>query len=169
MDSLIDVFDIEGLSRAPARFDIAELENLNARIVHELDYEDVKSRLAGMKADGGETFWLAIRGNLGKLDEAKSWYDIIYGEAQPTVQAEDRDFVGAASALLPPEPWNENTWKDWTEAVKADSGRKGKQLFMPLRLALTGEAHGPELANLLPLIGRERALQRLQAAAGPDA
>jgi glutamyl-tRNA synthetase len=78
------------------------------------------------------------------------------------IGAADRDFISAARGLLPPEPWDASTWKTWTEAVKAGTGRRGTELFMPLRLALTGLDHGPELAQLLPLIGRDRALERLE-------
>jgi len=110
---------------------------------------------------GSEAFWLAVRGNIEKLDDAKAWADIINQDLKTEVPAEDKDFIAAARDVLPPEPWDANTWKLWTEAVKGATGRKGKPLFMPLRQALTGLDHGPELAALLPLIGREKALARL--------
>lgn len=161
MDSLLAVFELSKLSRAPGRFDMAELENLNARIVHQLSYAEVQDRLAAFQSDGGENFWLAIRGNLSKVQDAVEWHDVVYGDVSGEIDKEDRDFISQASGLLPDDPWDDLTWKSWTTAVKEASGRKGKALFMPLRLALTGKQHGPELAALLPLIGRERALARL--------
>ncbi|NNJ77214.1 MAG: glutamate--tRNA ligase [Anderseniella sp.] len=161
MGTLLEAFDLSKLSRAPGRFDMAELENLNARIVHQLSYDDVRERLAGMGADGGEGFWRAVHGNLSKVRDAGEWHRIIYGDMIGEIADEDRDFISQAAALLPDEPWGENTWKSWTDEVKQATGRKGKGLFMPLRLALTGKQHGPELAALLPLIGRDRATSRL--------
>jgi glutamyl-tRNA synthetase len=156
---LIDGFDLHKLSRAPARFDENELRGLNARLLHMLPYAAVKDRLPF----GNESFWLAVRGNLSTLADAQNWHNIVTGTVTPLVAQEDRDFIAVAARLLPPAPWTGDTWKTWTEAVKAETGRKGKALFMPLRLALTARDHGPELALLLPLIGRDRALERLIA------
>ncbi len=156
---LIEGFDLHKLSRAPARFDETELRGLNARLLHVLPYEAVKDRLAF----GDKAFWLAVRGNLSTLADARLWHDIVSGSVNPVIASEDRELIATAARLLPPAPWSGETWKSWTEAVKAETGRKGKALFMPLRLALTGLDHGPELASLLPLIGRERALERLNA------
>lgn len=163
MDTLLAAFDLSKLSRAPGRFDMAELENLNARIVHELSYGDVQERLHALHADGGEAFWNAIRGNLVKVGEAVDWYATVFAEAPGTVADEDSEFIAQAATLLPPEPWDETTWKTWTDALKEATGRKGKGLFMPLRLALTGLPHGPELAALLPLMGLRRVKDRLAA------
>ncbi|MGE0005334.1 MAG: glutamate--tRNA ligase [Parvibaculaceae bacterium] len=154
---LIEGFDLHKLSRAPARFDENELTGLNARLLHMLPYAAVKDRLGC----GDEAFWLAVRGNLETLADARYWHEVVAGAVTPVVAAQDRDFVRAAARLLPPAPWTADSWKAWTEAVKAETGRKGKALFMPLRLALTGLDHGPELALLLPLIGRQRAVTRL--------
>jgi glutamyl-tRNA synthetase len=154
---LVEGFDLAKLSRAPARFDEAELNHLNAKLLHMLPWEAVKGRLDY----GSEAFWLAVRGNLEKLSDAKAWHEIIAGKISPVVAAEDRSFVSEAAKSLPPEPWDSTTWKTWTEALKLTTERKGKQLFMPLRLALTGLNHGPELAALLPLIGRQKAMARL--------
>ncbi|WP_421695866.1 glutamate--tRNA ligase [Aestuariivirga sp.] len=154
---LVAGFDLGKLSRAPARFDEAELLHLNAKLLHHLPWEAVKHRLP----QDSEAFWLAIRGNIERLSDASVWHQVITGDVTPAVAEEDREFIAAARSLLPPEPWGTGTWKAWTDAVKAATGRKGKPLFMPLRLALTGLGHGPELAQLLPLIGPERALERL--------
>jgi glutamyl-tRNA synthetase len=154
---LTEGFALDKLSRAPARFDEAELAQLNAKLLHHMPWDAVKDRLPG----GSEAFWLAVRGNIGKLSDAAVWRQVIGGPVTPVIAQEDLAMVAEARLLLPPEPWDGATWKIWTEAVKAATGRKGKALFMPLRLALTGLDHGPELAQLLPLIGRDRALERL--------
>jgi glutamyl-tRNA synthetase len=154
---LVDGFDLAKLSRAPARFDEAELNHLNAKLLHMLPWDAVKDRFGF----GSEALWLAVRGNLEKLSDANAWHDIIAGKIIPVVTTEDREFVREAAKSLPAEPWDSTTWKTWTDALKLVSDRKGKQLFMPLRLALTGLDHGPELAALLPLMGRQKALERL--------
>jgi glutamyl-tRNA synthetase len=154
---LVQGFDLAKLSRAPARFDEAELNHLNAKLLHMLPWDAVKDRVGY----GSEAFWLAVRGNLEKLSDAQAWHEIIAGSITPVIAAEDRGFVSDAAKSLPAEPWDSTTWKAWTDALKLASGRKGKQLFMPLRLALTGLDHGPELATLLPLIGRQKAMDRL--------
>ena len=155
-DELVAGFDFGKLSRAPGRFDEAELTALNARLLHMLPYEAVRDRVPD-----GEAFWLAVRGNLEKLSDTALWREVVSGEVKPEVAEADREFLAQARALLPPEPWDGTTWKQWTDAIKAATGRKGKPLFMPLRLALTGLDHGPELAALLPLIGRLAAVSRL--------
>lgn len=159
LDELAAIVDLAHVSRAPAKFDEHELETLSARTLHQLPYEAVAFRLAAMNIDAGEPFWLAIRGNLGKLDEARLWHDVVRGTISPIVT--DSTFAAQAAALLPEEPFDATTWKSWTGAVAAATGAKGKALFMPLRQALTGFEHGPELAALLPLIGRDKALRRL--------
>ncbi len=151
---LVEGFGLDKLSRAPARFDEAELKTLNAKLLHHLPWDAVKDRLPGES----EALWTAVRGNINVLGDVADWARIIRDGATPVIAADDREFVSAARGLLPAEPWDGATWKAWTEAVKAATGRKGKALFMPLRLALTGLDHGPELAQLLPLIGRARRL-----------
>jgi len=160
LDELVAAFDFAKLSRAPARFDPQELRLLNAKLLHMLPFEVVSERLEAMGVSGGETFWEAVRGNLTVLADAKVWWEVVEGPLEPVI--EDTDLCLAAAKLLPPEPWNAETWTTWTSAVKAETGAKGKALFQPLRLALTGEGHGPELRQLLPLIGRERAQARLE-------
>ncbi len=155
---LVEGFGLEKLSRAPARFDEKELAALNAKLLHMTPYDKVADRVNG----GGEAFWNAVRGNVEKLSDTKAWDDIINLNIKPEISDHDREFVQTTVPLLPDEPWDNTTWKAWTDAIKASSGRSGKALFMPLRLALTGLDHGPELAALLPLIGRERVLQRLR-------
>jgi len=123
-----------------------------------MDWATAQARLNIEGAD--ETFWTAVRPNLSRLKEAQEWAAIVYGHVTPVI--EEADFAAQALALLPDGPWDDSTWQTWTNAVKAETGRKGKQLFMPLRQALTGMTHGPELKVLLPLLGRETVTARLQ-------
>lgn len=160
---LVGSFDFSRFGRAPARFDEAELAALNQRIVHMLDYDAVKDRLPqGMNAAA----WEVIRPNLETVSRAADWWQVVTGPfSPPPMNAEDRDFVGEGARLLAQLEWNEDVWKDLTAALKERTGRKGKPLFLPLRLALTGREHGPDMGALLPLIGREEAMQRLALAA----
>ncbi len=160
LDELVPGFDFAKLSRAPARFDPNELRLLNARLLHMLPFGAVADRLRAMGVEGGEDFWEAVRANLTLLADAKLWWRVVEGPLEPLIG--DRDLCRAAAGLLPPEPWDEATWAAWSSAVKQATGAKGKALFAPLRLALTAREHGPELKQLLPLIGRERAAARLE-------
>jgi len=161
LDDLAALIDLAHISRAPARFDPAELDGLNARIVHETSYEEARERLLAMGVPEGEAeaFWLAVRANLGRVADASEWWRVVTGPVTPAIP--DPDFVAKAAALLPEGPFDGGAWKVWTEAVKRETGAKGRALFMPLRQALTGLDHGPDMSALLPLIGRERALARL--------
>ncbi|AOO81698.1 glutamate--tRNA ligase [Bosea vaviloviae] len=159
LDELAGLVELAHVSRAPAKFDEHELEALSARTLHQLPYDAVAERLAVLGVPATEPFWLAVRGNLGKLDDVKAWWQVVEGPLHPVVT--DPAFAAAAASVLPAEPFDATSWKSWTQAVAAATGAKGKALFMPLRLALTGLEHGPELAALLPLIGREKALKRL--------
>lgn len=154
-------FDFSNVSRSPARFDEAELDIVNARLVHTLPYTAVAGRLKGRGIGGGEAFWLAVRANCTRVDEAEMWWRIVEGDIAPVIAEPDRAFIDEARACLPQEPWDGSTWSVWIDDLKRRSGRKGKVLFKPLRLAVTGLDHGPELAELLPLIGRDRMSARL--------
>jgi glutamyl-tRNA synthetase len=150
--------DFTMISHGPARFDPAELASLNARVLHAMPYETAKPRLP---ASIGEAAWAALRGNLGKFGDVAPWAAILGGELHHRPDEADREFLALAAELLPPEPWNDQTWSSWTNALKEKSGRKGRTLFHPLRLALTGREDGPELKTLLPLLGRTACLARL--------
>ena len=156
--------DLSRLSRAPGRFDPAELASFNARTLHLMPYAHVAARLDGFAVGGGAEFWLAVRGNLNVLAEAAAWWQVVTGPIEPVI--EDGALCTAAVGLLPPEPWSESTWSAWTAAIKTATGAKGRGLFHPLRMALTGRGEGPELKALLPLIGRERAMARLSGTSG---
>ncbi|QFR31862.1 glutamate--tRNA ligase [Ancylobacter sp. TS-1] len=153
--------DFAKISRAPARFDAEELTALTAATLHRLPYEAVAARLAGLGVGGGEAFWLAVRGNLARLTDAARWWRVVEGPLARPVAPEDAGFLRLAADLLP-ESWGEDVYPRWIAAVKPASGRAGRALFHPLRLALTGAESGPELKALLPLIGRERAAARLR-------
>ncbi len=161
IEDLVELFNISKMSRAPARFDIEEVKILNAKLLHDTPLSNVAGRLADMGVDADEEFWQAVRGNISILSDTKMYFDMIKGDITPVIADEDKDFIAEAATVLPDGEFDAGTWKAWTSAVKEKTGRKGKGLFMPLRLALTGEAHGPELAGLLPLIGREKVLARL--------
>ncbi|HEX8421689.1 MAG TPA: glutamate--tRNA ligase [Sphingomonas sp.] len=158
---LIESFDFARFGRAPARFDETELSQVNARIVHQLEYTTVKDRLpVGMS----EAEWVAVRPNLSIVADAADWWQVIEGPIEaPAVDDEARAYLDRARAVAASIDWSSDPWPALTGALKAETGRTGKALFLPLRRALTGRDHGPDMAALLPLIGRERALRRLSS------
>ncbi|HBX95370.1 MULTISPECIES: glutamate--tRNA ligase [unclassified Hyphomonas] len=163
LDQLVAEFDFGKIGRAPARFDETELLSLNAAILHGLPFEAVKDRLADVDPRAAdEAFWTVVRENCSLLPDVAAWVETVFGEITPLVDAEDKDFVATAATLLPEGDLTGESWSQWANAVKAETGRKGRGLFMTLRKALTGQEHGPDMGALLPLIGRERALKRLQ-------
>ncbi|WP_300396165.1 glutamate--tRNA ligase [uncultured Sphingobium sp.] len=159
MQPLIDSFDFAHFGRAPARFDEGELAALNQKIVHQFSYAAVADRLPdGMDAAA----WDAIRPNLETVAGAADWWRIVTGPIDaPKVEEGDRDFLATAHRILTDAPFDADIWRTLTGALKDETGRKGKTLFLPLRRALTGLDHGPDMAQLLPLIGRDQALTRL--------
>ncbi len=156
MEPLIEQFEFSKFSRATAKFDPRDLELLNAKILHVTEYAVVKDRL-----DSGvtEDIWNVARANIEKLADAGDWLHIIKGPIKPEIN--DGEFIAKAAKLLPEGEWDATTWKIWTTAVKEVTGARGRDLFMPLRQALTGLDHGPEMAPLLPLIGEEEVRKRL--------
>ncbi|EJL24148.1 glutamate--tRNA ligase [Novosphingobium sp. AP12] len=165
LEELAASFDLSRFGRAPARFDEAELERVNAAVVHALPFEAVRARLPeGM--DGAA--WEAVRPNLARVAEVQDWWQVVTGPvAVPDLTDEDRAFCAQAADVLASLEWDEGVWKALTAALKEATDRKGKALFLPLRQALTGMDHGPDMASLLPLIGREAAAERLAAASSP--
>ena len=160
---MIERFDFGTFGRAPARFDEAELARLNAQTIHLLGYDQVADRLpVGM----GEAAWDAIRPNLERVTDAADWWGVVEGPINAEVSDEDRDYLTAAVEAARAVDWSTDPWHGLTATLKESTGRKGKPLFLPLRRALTGRDHGPDMAALLPLIGRERAIERLAAANG---
>ncbi len=151
--------DLERVSRSPGRFDVAELRALNGRLLTGTAYSTVQERLERLGIGGGEAFWDAIKGNITTLAEAGQWWEIVVGPIVPVI--ESGDMLAEALKVLPREPWDQTTFGTWTAAASKATGAKGRKLFHPLRLALTGREAGPELKVLLPLIGRGKVAARL--------
>lgn len=160
MAQLVERFDPAAITRSAAKFDPSELLSLNRKIVHQLEYSQVAARLEALGVGGGEVFWQTVRDNLEKVSDSKTMWELVEN-ALPQVEPEDRDFIDLARSCLPDGELTLESWGAWLSAIKEKSDRKGKSLFMPLRKALTGQEHGPELDRLLPLIGREKTLDRL--------
>ncbi len=159
MTSIIDGFNISRFGRATAKFDLTELEKINGQIIQDMPFDTAKDQLAASGVGGGALFWETVRGNITVVGEAKIWWDICTREMIPIIDS--KEITKAAAVLLPAGPIDASIWKMWTTAIAAETGIKGKGLFMPLRLALTGRDSGPELASLLAIMGRERILARL--------
>jgi glutamyl-tRNA synthetase len=159
LNDLLPDFDLKTFGRAPARFDPADLAMLSARTLHVLPHAAVKDRLPATMTEAG---WIAVRGNLATLAEAADWQAVIEGPLTTGPAPEEGDFLHQAADLLAGLEWDADIWARWIGVLKAETGRKGKALFQPLRQALTGRDHGPEMAALLPLIGRDAALARLR-------
>jgi glutamyl-tRNA synthetase len=160
LDAIAQRLELSMISHGAARFDPAELDNVNARLLHTMPYAEAQPRLSAMGLEG-EAIWLLLRENLVRFPDIAEWSKLVTGPGEPVIADEDREFLATAKAMLPAEPWDEHTWSTWTNALKGATGRKGKALFMPLRMALTGRHDGPELKSLLVLLGRRECLARL--------
>ncbi len=160
IQALVDSFDFSCFSRGAAKFDPDELAAINTKIVHGLDYAAVSDRLPeGVDA----AFWEAVRPNLNTVGEIQDWVKVVFGPVTPVI--EEADYIAEALDALPAGDLTADSWSVWTGTLKAQTGRKGRALFMPLRQALTGQSHGPDMASILPLIGRARAVARLSGKA----
>ncbi len=156
-------FDFAHFGRAPAHFDLHEVELLNARLLHSLEHSSVRDRLPNSLDEGD---WLLLRPNLSRLSDVAQWLDVLDGEVEPPeLSDEERALVGEGARIAETVDWTDAPWNALTDALKKTTGRKGRALFMPLRLALTGRESGPEMARLLCRIGKERSIRRLAAAA----
>jgi glutamyl-tRNA synthetase len=161
LDELVRDHDLSRFGKSSPRFDPEELRHLNARLLHHLPFEEARRHLAALGLGHIDAaVWDAARANVERVEDVAQWQAVVKGPVTPTIT--DVAFAAKAAELLPPEPWNADTWSAWTNAIKSATGRKGKELFMPLRQALTASDHGPELKLLLPLIGRARTLKRLR-------
>lgn len=154
LDELAESLDFSKLGRSQPKFDEEELKHFNTKVVRSMPYSLVKDRI-----DADETFWNDVRANLNVVDDVKVWEDICHKEVAPII--EDKALTDLAAELLPAETWTENTFNEWMSILKAQSGKKGRELFHPVRKALTALDNGPELKTLLPLIGYEKAKKRL--------
>jgi glutamyl-tRNA synthetase len=163
LEELAEGFDFATFGRAPAHFDPKEVELVNARLLHKLDFAAVADRLP---ADATEQDWLLLRPNLQRLSDFAGWHAVLHGEIEPPELAhEERLLVKDAAAIAERLDWSAEPWRALTEELKRSSGKKGRELFHPLRLALTGRESGPEMAGLVAAMGRDRAVHRLEAAA----
>ncbi|MDR3533055.1 MAG: glutamate--tRNA ligase, partial [Rhodopila sp.] len=160
LDKLAKRFELADL--AVSHFDVTRMLAMNRSVLRDMDFAAVADRLPG---GATEAFWLAVRDSLDLLKEARGWWDVVAGTIVPPVVDGARDLLTAAGSLLPPEPWDNGVWATWIAALERATERTGDALITPLRLALTGEDTGPDLADLLPLIGRPRAASRLAIAA----
>ena len=159
---LAEEFDFGKIGRAPARFDEVDLASLNAAITHSMSFSDAEPRLAALDPlAANEAFWLLVRENCQTVEDAARFIPVAFGDIDPIIEDEDRDFISQAASLLPEGDMTAETWGAWTSALKSETGRKGKGLFMPLRKALTGMERGPSVGDMLVLMGRDRALARL--------
>ena len=158
--AIIDGFDLSRFGRATAKFDPAELAQVNIRVIQQLDYASVSDELAEAGVGGGADFWLAVRDNLATVAEAGLWWSVCTADITPVIEA--ADVTNAAAELLPEGDLSADIWSAWTKAVATETGVKGRGLFMPLRLALTGHEKGPEIAPLLAFMGRARIEARLR-------
>ncbi|MDH5187913.1 MAG: glutamate--tRNA ligase [Rhodospirillaceae bacterium] len=167
MNDLAKSLDFSHFGRGTPKFDFNKLLGLNSSQLHTMDYQQAQNRLSAVGIENAsEDFWLAIRENIERTSDAKEWFAVCYGDITPAIEENDKEFLRTAGELLPTGDINSDTWGNWTSLIKEKTGRKGKELFMPLRIALTGVAHGPELKFLLPLMGREKALKRLSGDKG---
>ncbi|MEP3232837.1 MAG: glutamate--tRNA ligase [Hyphomicrobiales bacterium] len=161
LDELVELFEPKVVTKSAAKFDPDDVKKLNAQLVHKITYAEAKPRLDALSVGGGEAFWDAISGNLDVFNEVSKWWDAINTPQKVEFSDEDMEFLVKAKELLPDDPFDGSTWGVWTSALKEATGRKGKQLFMPLRRAITGLEFGPELAAVLPIVGRQEILARL--------
>jgi glutamyl-tRNA synthetase len=163
LDGLVATIDFSTFGRAPAHFDPHEVELINARLLHQLDFAAVARRLP---EGANEQDWLALRGNLGRLSDFGNWLGVLHGELEaPDLAHDERLLVKEAAAIAETLDWAAEPWRALTEELKRATGRKGRELYHPLRLALTGRESGPEMAPLVAAMGKERARRRLEAAA----
>ena len=159
LGSLVELQDFDKMGRSPARYDTADLLRLNAQVLQAMSYAEAKGRLKDLHADLGELFWDTVKMNLHLFAEVKDWAQIVAGDITPRI--EDPAFAAKALELLPAD-YGRDSWQAWSAAIKEATGAKGKTLFMPLRQALTGMDHGPDMGALSFLIGRDKIAQRLK-------
>jgi glutamyl-tRNA synthetase len=163
LEELARDFDFAHFGRAPAHFDPHDVELLNARLLHNLDFAAVADRLSAAAA---EEDWLLLRPNIERLTDFATWFDVLHGDIEvPDLAHDERLLLRDAASVAEGLDWAQDPWRALTTELKASSGRKGRELFHPLRLALTGRESGPEMAGLVSRMGKDRALARLKAAA----
>jgi glutamyl-tRNA synthetase len=164
LDELVKEFDINKFSKSPTTYMPEELLRINHKLIISLSFNEVKSRLQDIGAlEIDEQFWFAVRANLQKLAEIKDWWNICYLPSRVT--GLDQELLKQAAQLLPNEPITTDSWGMWTKNLMTLTGKKGKEIYLPLRLAITGMSSGPEMSNLLPLLSRTQIIERLTSQA----
>ena len=160
MSELVDLFNIASFSQAPTKFNIDDILKLNPKILHSMSFQDVEDRLQQLNVNS-PSFWNFVCGNIEKFSDIEVWIKVCSKDVIPVINKDDKDFITLALNLLPQGEVNNDTWSIWISNIRKNTNRKSKDLFSPLRLALTGLSTGPELAKLLPLIGRIEIVRRL--------
>ena len=158
IQQIIDEFRLDTISTSPGRIETDVLKALNKKQVQKFEYDEVKTRLDKIDTNIDQKFWNTIKGNLDTVEDVAAWTDVVF--KNNSFETEDKDYINLAIELMPDEPWDDQTWTTWTNAIKERTGRKGRELFLPLRLAFTGLTHGPEMKLLIQLIGRNKILER---------
>ena len=159
INNIIKDFDINKFGKSKPKFDKMELSNLNSKFFQLMNYEDISDQLNNLDLKITSEFWKLIKGNINTLNDVKFWWNIIYGKIKSINN--DQEFTHLALKTLPKDSFDQSTWSTWTSLLMKESGRKGKDLFKPLRLSLTGESNGPEMANLVLTMGRDKIVERL--------
>ena len=158
IQQIIDEFRLDTISTSPGRIETDVLKALNKKQVQKFEYDEVKTRLDKIDTNIDQKFWNTIKGNLDTVEDVAAWTDVVF--KNNSFETEDKDYINLATELMPDEPWDDQTWTVWTNDIKERTGRKGRELFLPLRLAFTGLTHGPEMKLLIQLIGRSKILER---------
>ena len=160
IDQIKSEFKLSTISTSPGRIEIDVLNALNKKQVQKYNFSEIEERLKKIDEKIDRKFWETIRGNLNVVEDIKQWTDIVFNSE--TIKPSDKDYIKIAMELIPDDPWNDETWGLWTSAIKEKTGRKGKELFLPLREAFTGLNHGPEMKLLIQLLGREKIIERVE-------
>ena len=160
IDQIKSEFKLSAISTSPGRIEIDVLNALNKKQVQKYNFSEIEERLKKIDEKIDQKFWETIRGNLNVVEDIKQWTDIVFNSE--TIKPSDKDYIKIAMELIPDDPWNDETWGLWTSAIKEKTGRKGKDLFLPLREAFTGLNHGPEMKLLIQLLGREKIIKRVE-------
>ncbi len=160
MDQIKREFKLSTISTSPGRIEIDVLNALNKKQVQKYNFNEIEERLKKIDKKIDQKFWETIRGNLNVVEDIKQWTEIVFNSE--TIKPSDKDYIKIAMELIPDDPWNDETWGQWTSAIKEKTGRKGKELFLPLREAFTGLNHGPEMKLLIQLLGREKIIERVE-------
>lgn len=165
LEEIISEFDLKKYSKSTVNYDEQDLFRLNKKYIHEVEYSAIKKHLLDLNMDYiDKDFWYSVRSNLDKISDAKLWWDICHSSITPKIT--DIQFTSYIATLLPKEKWNENTWDTWIANIQKNLNKKGKELYMPIRLALTGQPNGPELKTLILLLGKEKVISRLNNSQG---